>query len=266
MLEPTARLHLHYAINAIARFIASATFASACSGGSARNAALNGSHRTGASHPNSFKVFKKVFTSKTPVANGSSRCESICWSAAIPAGASFKSTDTMSAFVSVFNSAAFSPAICQCHESSTNPTFPVPIAPIKSLHSAIVCKNGKRRDVHSVFGPTYSNPNRCPLSLQTVAIARNRSACCFIFCEYVNSSLAGMIQVDTRFTPAAAKALATAGNFAIPASNVAKSFRYSTVKPAEPHTSRCPATFDAKSFIWLADSPASVSPYGSTAS
>ena len=183
MLKPSARLHSDYAINAIARFIASATFASACSGGNARNAALNGSHRTGASQPNPSNVFKNVFTSNTPVASGNSRCESICWSVAIPAGASFKSTDTMSAFVNVCNSAAFSPAICQCHESNTKPTFPVPIAAMRSLHSAIVCKNGNRREVHKVFGPTYSNPSRCPLSLQTVAIARNRSACCFMFCE-----------------------------------------------------------------------------------
>ena len=75
-----------------------------------------------------------------------------------------------------------------------------------------------------------------------------------------------MIHVETRVTPATANAFETAGNFAIPASKVAKSFLYSTVSPADPHTNRFACTFAAKSFICDAESPANVSPYGSTAS
>lgn len=99
-----------------------------------------------------------------------------------------------------------------------------------------------------------------------VAIARSRSTCIFMFCVYVNSSCPGMIQVDTRFTPAAASAFATTGNFAIPASKVPKSLRYSTVNPAEPHTNRWACTFAAKSLICDPESPANLSPEGSTAS
>ncbi len=75
-----------------------------------------------------------------------------------------------------------------------------------------------------------------------------------------------MIHVDTRFTPATANAFETAGNLAIPASNVAKSFLYSTVSPADPHTNRFACKLAAKSLICNAESPANVSPYGSTAS
>jgi len=46
--------------------------------GMARNAALNGSQRTGASQPSVLSVFRNPPTSMTPVAHGNSRCPSCC--------------------------------------------------------------------------------------------------------------------------------------------------------------------------------------------